>query len=946
MAQSNIEIVGAREHNLKGINVRIPRGRLTVITGLSGSGKSSLAFDTLYAEGQRRYVESLSAYARQFLGRMQKPDVEHIEGLSPAVAIEQRGAASNPRSIVATTTEIHDYLRLLYANIAHRHCPKCGARVKRQSAQEVVEVLLALDDRTRLVLLAPWVRDRAGTHKREIEAIRQQGFVRVRADGKLYELDDLPRLSAKESHTIDAVVDRIVITEGVRSRLADSVELALKQGHGTIKVLLLDSEGEAADEKLFSEKNVCVPCGVSFDEPVPRNFSFNSPYGACPLCDGIGKQLVFDENMIIPDRTLSIEAGAIAPWRKGGRRLIAYYRRLLRNVVRHYGVEAETPYEELPDTVKQVLMNGSGEEEIEHGSFRGGSYRRGKKPFEGVLPNLKRRLETTSSDYVKVQLRGFMTRRQCPDCGGLRLRPESRSCRVDGVSIVEVTAMSIENATLFFEKIKLPRQEQHIAGELLNEIKRRLSFMLNVGLGYITLDRESSTLSGGEMQRIRLATQIGSGLSGVLYVLDEPTIGLHPRDNTRLIRTLRELQQRGNTVVVVEHDERLIREADYVIDLGPGAGQHGGEVVFAGSVKQLLQSDKSLTARYMNGKEVIEVPSQRRAPDEKRITVRGASENNLRNIDVEIPLGLFVSVTGVSGSGKSTLIDDVLRRELSRRLHGAKALPGKHVSIDGVEFIDKVIVIDQSPIGRTPRSNAVTYTGAFSVIRDLFSKTPASRVRGYRPGRFSFNVKGGRCEACKGDGLIRLDMHFLPDVYVECEVCRGLRYNSETLEIRYGGKTIAEVLDMTVGEAVPFFSAVPSLAAKLGTLQEVGLGYIRLGQSATTLSGGEAQRIKLASELSRRATGSTLYLLDEPTTGLHFADVRRLLDVLLRLRDQGNSVVVIEHNLDVIKMSDYIIDLGPDGGDHGGEVVATGSPEEVAASPASYTGRYLKELLA
>ncbi len=944
MKKGDILIAGAREHNLKNITVRIPRDELTVITGLSGSGKSSLAFDTLYAEGQRRYVESLSAYARQFLKQMQKPEVDTIEGLSPAISIEQRTAGSNPRSIVATTTEIHDYLRLLYAGIGIAHCPKCGTRVARQSAEQIVDALLKYPERTRVSLLAPLVRGRKGRHEGVFEVAAKQGFVRVRVDGEIYEIDDVPKLDAKRKHDIDVVIDRLIITSRIRSRLTDSVEIALRNGHGIIKALYSE-DGEAWDEALFSEKHACVDCGISFDELTARSFSFNSPYGACGTCSGLGTQLIFDEDLVVPDKTLSIEAGAIKAWRRGGRRLILYYKRLLRGVAKHYGVDLDKPYEKLTKAQREVLMMGSGDEEIELGYWRGGAYRKHRKTFEGIIPNLARRYETTESDTARQTLRNYMTRQECPDCKGARLKPEIRACTVAGTSIVEVCEMSLGDCLAFFKGLKLSKQERSIAGEVLKEITARLQFMVEVGLEYLTLDRESGTLSGGEMQRIRLATQIGSGLVGVLYVLDEPTIGLHQRDNARLIQMLQSLRDAGNTVVVVEHDEATIRAADYVIDLGPGAGRHGGEVIYAGKADKLLECEASLTSRYMNGEASIHVPTKRHKPTRATLGIMGASQNNLKNIDVKIPLGLLVCITGVSGSGKSTLVDDILRRALFRHFYGSRERPGKHRRLTGLSKLDKVIVIDQSPIGRTPRSNPATYTGAFSAIRNLFAATSTAKVRGYGPGRFSFNVKGGRCETCKGDAILRLEMHFLPDVYVTCEQCRGARYNTETLEVLYKGLNISQVLELTVDDALEFFAAVPAIARKLRTLSEVGLGYLHLGQPATTLSGGEAQRIKLSSELSKKSTGQTLYLLDEPTTGLHFADTHKLLQVLQRLREAGNTVVVIEHNLDVIKTADYIIDLGPEGGEGGGEVVVTGTPEEVAGCETSHTGRFLRQVL-
>ncbi len=941
---SDIIITGARQHNLKNVDVRIPRDSLTVVTGLSGSGKSSLAFDTLYAEGQRRYVESLSAYARQFLDQMQKPDVDHIEGLSPAISIEQRTSGGNPRSIVATVTEIHDYLRLLYGSIGQAHCPSCGKPVQKQSAEQIVDLLLKRPEGTKLILLAPLVKGRKGRHEEVFESIRRQGFVRVRVDGAMLALDDVPKLDKNKTHTIEAVVDRLVAGEGVRARLTDSVELALKQGEGLVRVQAILPDGKE-HEALFSEKNACPDCSLSFEELKPRSFSFNSPYGACPVCSGLGSQLVFDEELVVPDKKLSLADGAILPWRRGGFRMIVYYKHLLKAVAAAYEIDMETPYKELPEAFRQVLLHGSGEEPVPLKFWMRGAWRKTEKPFEGVLPSMERRYRESEIDEVREKLRQFMSSQICPECHGARLRPESRACTVYGKSIVDVMSMTVKQSDAFFRGLTLTAAEEKTVAEVLKEIRRRLTFLSDVGLDYLSLDRESSTLSGGEMQRIRLASQIGSGLVGVLYVLDEPTIGLHPRDNVRLINMLHQLQHRGNTVVIVEHDEEMIRTADYIVDLGPGAGSQGGEVVYQGDFKGLMACGRSQTAEYLSGRKRIDVPAERVKPGKNRLKIVGASENNLKKIDVEIPLGCFVCVTGVSGSGKSTLVGDILKKQLFRHFYGSKERPGAFAKITGLELLDKVIEIDQSPIGRTPRSNPVTYTGAFTYIRELFAKTAASKVRGYGPGRFSFNVKGGRCEVCKGDGMRCLEMHFLPDVYVTCEQCNGQRYNKETLEIRYGGKNIADVLDMTVDDALEFFRAVPLIANKLDTLSKVGLGYVRLGQSSTTLSGGEAQRIKLGAELSKRATGKTLYLLDEPTTGLHFADVHKLLHLLLQLRESGNTVVVIEHNLDVIKCADYIIDLGPGGGDEGGRLVAAGTPEKVAACAASYTGQFLKGLV-
>lgn len=937
MSEKWITVTGAREHNLKNVDVRIPRNKLTVITGLSGSGKSSLAFDTLYAEGQRKYVESLSAYARQFLEQMQKPDVDTIEGLSPAISIEQRTAGSNPRSIVATVTEIHDYLRLLFPSIGKVHCPECGKPIQQQSAENITEQLLQIPEKTKVILLAPLVRSRKGKHEEIFATIRRQGFVRVRVNGELCELDAIPDLDKNKKHTIEAVVDRLVIDPAGRSRINDSVELALSTGEGLMIAMI--QNGEKWDDQLYSEKNACLDCNISFESFTPKHFSFNSPYGACPECHGLGNRLTFDEQLLVPDETLPLEK-SIHPWRRGGQRSIMYHKKLLAAVAGAYGIDLSTPFNELPAKFKKILFYGS-DEPISYYMRR----RKIVKPFEGVIPSLQRRYVESDSDYTQQRLRAYMGNQRCLACGGARLRPESLACTVGGKNIHDICTLSIEKAGGFFKNLELSAEETHVAKDILKEIRARISFMMNVGLDYLTLDRESGTLSGGEAQRIRLATQIGAGLVGVLYVLDEPSIGLHQRDNDRLLATLKGLRDGGNTVVVVEHDEQTIREADYVIDLGPGAGVHGGEIVFAGTPTQLLKAKNSQTAQYMRRETQIEVPQKRTKATNGFLEIKGASENNLKNVNVKIPLGLLTCVTGVSGSGKSTLTDDVLRRALFRHFHGSKERPGKHKDLLGVEQIDKVIVIDQSPIGRTPRSNPVTYTGAFSIIRDLFAQLPASKVRGYKPGRFSFNVKGGRCEHCSGDGLLKIEMHFLPDVYVTCPQCSGKRYNRETLEVHYGGKSIAEVLEMTINEACDFFESIPGVERKLRTLKEVGLGYLRLGQPATTLSGGEAQRIKLASELSKKATGKTLYILDEPTTGLHFADVHKLIEVLETLRDGGNTVLVIEHNLDVIKRADHLIDLGPEGGERGGKIVVFGTPEKVAACKKSHTGKYLADLL-
>ncbi|MBT3374771.1 MAG: excinuclease ABC subunit UvrA [Lentisphaerae bacterium] len=941
-----IRIVGARQHNLKNIDVTIPRDALVVVTGLSGSGKSSLAFDTLYAEGQRRYVESLSAYARQFLDRLQKPDVEHIEGLSPAIAIEQRSAGSNPRSIVATTTEIYDYLRLLYAHVGTPHCPKCGKTVQGQSAQAICEKISQLPEGTRLMLLAPYVVGKKGEHRDIIEGMQRDGFVRARVDGQIVSLEDEIKLAKTKKHTLEAVVDRLVSGKTSGSRLMDSVELALKLGEGVIVVLIQDdTAGDGWREETMSEHLACLECGVSFAELLPRNFSFNSPYGACPTCHGLGHHLVFIPELVVVNPSLSIRKGAIALWRRGPRRLIIYYNHLLRRLAEHYGFELTTPWQDLPKKVQHVLLHGSDEEEICFDFWRRGKMHSMTKPFEGILPNLLRRYRETESDAVRERLRACMGRELCPDCKGARLRPESLAVTVQGLSIHDFCSLPIDEAHDVAHGLDLTREQQAIAGEILKEIRLRLGFLHSVGLSYLSLNRESGTLSGGESQRIRLGTQVGSGLVGVLYVLDEPSIGLHQRDNERLLRTLEKLRDQGNTVVVVEHDIDTIRSADYVIDLGPGAGRLGGELVCSGPPSEISACEASLTGAYMTGRKAIPIPEERLPGNGHALKIVGASEHNLKTIDVTIPLGTFCCVTGVSGSGKSTLVDDILKKALTQHFEFKTDPPGKHKRINGLAHVDKMIVIDQSPIGRTPRSNPATYTDAFNTIRELYSKVPESRVRGYKPGRFSFNVKGGRCEECKGDGIKKIEMQFLPDVYVQCEVCNGKRYNRETLSIRYRGQTIADALDMTVNEACEVFSAVPRLKRKLDTLQSVGLGYIHLGQPATTLSGGEAQRVKLAAELARQPKGHTLYILDEPTTGLHTADIERLLQVLQSLRDQGNTVLVIEHNLDVIKVADHLVDLGPEGGDEGGQVVAAGTPEVVADCADSYTGQFLRPIL-
>ncbi len=942
-----IVVRGARQHNLKNITVEIPRDRLVVITGISGSGKSSLAFDTIFAEGQRRYVESLSAYARQFLGEMQKPDVDAIEGLSPAISIDQRGVSHNPRSTVGTVTEIYDYLRLLYARIGIPHCPKCGREVTRQSAQQIVDAVLGLPTGTRFQVLAPLVKDRKGHHQAVFEDVRKAGFVRVRVDGVVREVDEEIELDRYKLHTIEAVVDRLVIPEeiddGFRTRLTDSVETALRMGDGVI--VINDVSADPPRDLLFSEHLACPVCGISLPEIEPRTFSFNSPHGACPTCQGLGTRTELDPDRIVPNPDLSLEEGAIVAWNTDDHD--GYYWQLLEATAHHYHIPTDRPWRELTPAQRQIILYGSGGEEIPITyTARDGGRRIYRTPFEGVIPNLQRRYRETTSDYIRAKIEEFMTRRPCPACGGARLRPEALAVTVGGKSIYELTRWPAAQLLKWLNELHLTEKEQRIADRILKEVRSRLQFMVDVGLDYLTLDRTADTLSGGEAQRIRLATQIGSQLTGVLYVLDEPTVGLHQRDNDRLIRTLQAMRDLGNTLLVVEHDEAMIRAADWIIDLGPGAGERGGEVVVAGTLEDVLNHPVSLTGAYLSGRKRIPIPPRRRPGNGQFLVIRGAREHNLKNIDVRIPLGMFVCITGVSGSGKSTLLVDVLYRRLAQILHGAREVAGEHDAIEGVEHIDKAINIDQSPIGRTPRSNPATYTNLFGPIRDLFAALPESRIRGYRAGRFSFNVKGGRCEACEGHGVLRIEMQFLPDVYVPCDVCHGRRYNRETLQVRYKGKNIAEVLDMTVDEAAEFFSAFPAIQRKLQTLQDVGLGYIRLGQPAPTLSGGEAQRVKLARELSKVATGRTLYVLDEPSVGLHAADVDKLVAVLNRLVDAGNTVVIIEHHPDIIKVADWIIDLGPEGGDAGGWVVAEGRPEDVAHVDSSYTGQFLRRILA
>lgn len=936
-AHNTIVIRGARVHNLKNVDLDLPRNRLIVITGLSGSGKSSLAFDTLYAEGQRRYVESLSTYARQFLERMEKPAVDLIEGLSPAIAIEQKTASHNPRSTVGTVTEIYDYLRLLFARVGKAHCHRCGDPISPQSIDQIVDRILALPSGNRIIILAPLVDAEKGAHEKLLKRLRKDGFARVRIDGEILEIEAIGVLDKRKSHSIDVVVDRLVVTEKIHNRLADSLELALALSDGKVTVDML---GRGTIR--FSEKATCLRCGISYSEFTPASFSFNSPQGACPRCDGLGTTTEFDPELIVPNPELSLREGAVAIW---ANRSTMQFIEFLDALTAHYGVDIYTPYKDLSKHFKQVLMQGSGKDLIPFYFERGERRFTYKKPFEGIIPKLKRRYAETDSFQVREEIKLFMNFRPCSECGGAKLNRESRSVKIGGLAIHEISAMSIALAQSFQSGLKLEGQRAVIAERILKEIDERLGFLNNVGLSYLTLDRPAATLSGGESQRIRLATQIGSKLTGVLYVLDEPSIGLHQRDNRRLLKTLMQMRDLGNTVLVVEHDEETIRTADYVVDMGPGAGINGGRLVFAGTPDRLLDEETSLTGQYLSGRKRIEVPRQRRRSNGREIVIEGASANNLKHLDVSFPLGMFTCVTGVSGSGKSTLVLETLHHLLAQRIYRARIPAGAHRAIKGLEHIDKVVNIDQSPIGKTPRSNPGTYTGVFNHIRDLFARTPEARVRGYKPGRFSFNVKGGRCEACGGDGIVKIEMHFLPDVYVTCDVCRGRRYNRETLEIRYKGKNIAEVLKMTVNQALAFFERIGNIRSKLQTLVDVGLGYVQIGQQATTLSGGEAQRVKLARELSKKGTGKTVYILDEPTTGLHVDDIRKLLEVLNRLVDAGNTVVVIEHNLDVIKTADYLIDLGPEGGNDGGYLVACGRPEDIAGNAASHTGRWLKKVL-
>ena len=938
MPAKYIKVRGARAHNLKDIDVDIPKHKLVVVTGLSGSGKSSLAFDTVYAEGQRRYVESLSAYARQFLGQMDKPDVDMIEGLSPAISIDQKTTSQNPRSTVATITEIYDYLRLLYARIGRPVCPIHGIEISSQTVQQMVDQVLTLPERSRIQILAPVVSGRKGEHVQVFEQLQKEGFVRVRVNGEMYEVTDEIDLDKNKSHSIEVIVDRLIVREGIESRLSDSIETALPLGNGRVIIDVIDGE-----EMMMSENHACPECGFSIEELEPRLFSFNSPYGACQTCDGLGTKLEVDLDSVIPDWSKTLKEHAIAAWEPISSQ---YYPQLLKSVCNHYGIDMNIPVKAIPKEQMDIILYGSGTEKIKFTYVNDfGKKKTSEIQFEGVLNNIARRYHNTSSDFVRSTLEEYMAESACPTCKGYRLNEQALSVKIAQKHISEVTDFSIEESLQFFNKLHLTEKETQIAQLILKEIEDRLTFLKNVGLDYLTLSRSSGTLSGGEAQRIRLATQIGSALTGVLYVLDEPSIGLHQRDNNRLIETLQQMRDLDNTLIVVEHDEDTMLAADWIIDIGPGAGDHGGEIVASGTPKQIMRRKGSLTGNYLSGKKFIPLPDQRRQPDERFVEVIGAEENNLKSIDVQFPLGLFTVVTGVSGSGKSTLVNDILYKALAKHLYSGKHRPGKHKEVKGLEHIDKVIDINQAPIGRTPRSNPATYTGVFDDIRDVFAQTNEAKMRGYKKGRFSFNVKGGRCESCRGDGIIKIEMHFLPDVYVPCEVCKGKRYNRETLEIKFKGKTIADVLDMRVEEALQFFSNIPRIKRKLQTIVDVGLGYIKLGQPATTLSGGEAQRVKLASELHKRSTGKTFYILDEPTTGLHTDDIKRLLNVLQRLVDNGDTVVVIEHNLDVIKTADYIIDLGPEGGDGGGTVIATGTPEEIAEVEESYTGYYVKKII-
>ncbi|MCS5348302.1 excinuclease ABC subunit UvrA [Staphylococcus aureus] len=938
MKEPSIVVKGARAHNLKDIDIELPKNKLIVMTGLSGSGKSSLAFDTIYAEGQRRYVESLSAYARQFLGQMDKPDVDTIEGLSPAISIDQKTTSKNPRSTVATVTEIYDYIRLLYARVGKPYCPNHNIEIESQTVQQMVDRIMELDTRTKIQLLAPVISHRKGSHEKLIEDIGKKGYVRLRIDGDIVDVNEVPALDKNKNHTIEVVVDRLVVKEGIETRLADSIETALELAEGQLTVDVIDGE-----DLKFSENHACPICGFSIGELEPRMFSFNSPFGACPTCDGLGQKLTVDVDLVVPDKDKTLNEGAIEPWIPTSS---DFYPTLLKRVCEVYKINMDKPFKKLTDRQRDILLYGSGEKEIEFTfTQRQGGTRKRTMVFEGVVPNISRRFHESPSEYTREMMSKYMTELPCETCHGQRLSREALSVYVGGLNIGEVVEYSISQALNYYENINLSEQDQAIANQILQEIISRLTFLNNVGLEYLTLNRASGTLSGGEAQRIRLATQIGSRLTGVLYVLDEPSIGLHQRDNDRLINTLKEMRDLGNTLIVVEHDDDTMRAADYLVDIGPGAGEHGGQIVSSGTPQKVMKDKKSLTGQYLSGKKRIEVPEYRRPASDRKISIRGARSNNLKGVDVDIPLSIMTVVTGVSGSGKSSLVNEVLYKSLAQKINKSKVKPGLYDKIEGIDQLDKIIDIDQSPIGRTPRSNPATYTGVFDDIRDVFAQTNEAKIRGYQKGRFSFNVKGGRCEACKGDGIIKIEMHFLPDVYVPCEVCDGKRYNRETLEVTYKGKNIADILEMTVEEATQFFENIPKINRKLQTLVDVGLGYVTLGQQATTLSGGEAQRVKLASELHKRSTGRSIYILDEPTTGLHVDDISRLLKVLNRLVENGDTVVIIEHNLDVIKTADYIIDLGPEGGNGGGTIVATGTPEDIAQTEASYTGKYLKEVL-